>query len=138
MAGTEPALANVMSERIGLTFDTGALLGLERRHLRVARVYATAVTDGVPITVPAVVVAEWWRGRSDARDTILRGVRIEHTTTHLAQVAGEALAAVPSASAVDALVMASAAQRGDIVYTSDFTDLEKLRGCFPAVRVLVV
>jgi len=34
--------------------------------------------------------------------------------------------------------MASAAQRGDIVYTSDFDDLTRLTGRFPAVRVLGV
>ena len=52
--------------------------------------------------------------------------------------AGEAIAAVPSATAVDAIVMASAAQRGDVVYTSDFEDLERLRQRFPSVRVLRV
>jgi PIN domain len=103
---------------LGLTFDTGALMALERRHQRIARVYRVAVSTGVPITVPAVVVAEWWRGRSDAREIILRGIRIEPTTADLARLAGEALAAVSSAATVDALVMASAARRGDIVYTS--------------------
>ena len=122
----------------GLTFDTGALISLERRRQRIARVYATAVADGVPVTVPAVVVAEWWRGRSDIREIILRGVRVEDTTTALARLAGEALAAVPGASAVDALVMASAARRGDVVYTSDFADLERLQVYFPTVRLLAV
>lgn len=64
----------------GLTFDTSALIALERRHQRIARVYATAVADGIPVTVPAVVVAEWWRGRSEVREVILRGVRVEDTT----------------------------------------------------------
>jgi hypothetical protein len=32
--------------------------------------------------------------------------------------------------------MASAAQRGGVVYTADVEDLEKLAGYFPAVRVL--
>ena len=123
---------------VGLTFDTGALIALERRHQRMARVYATAVGDGIPITVPAVAIAEWWRGRSDAREMILRGVRVEDTTVALAQLAGEALAAIPGATAVDALVMASAARRGDIVYTSDLSDLERLRSYFPAVRLLAV
>ena len=122
----------------GLTFDTGALIGLERRRQRIARVYATAVADGIPVTVPAVVVAEWWRGRSDLRETILRGVRVEDTTTALARLAGEALAAVPGASAIDALVMASAAQRGDVVYTSDLGDLERLQVYFPTVKLLAV
>lgn len=122
----------------GLTFDTGALIGLERRHHRIASVYATAVADGIPITVPAVVVAEWWRGRSDARDLILRGVRVEVTTTEHARLAGEALAAVPTATVIDALVMASAARRGDLLYTSDVADLQRLQGYFPAVRLLAV
>lgn len=122
----------------GLTFDTGALIALERRRQRMARVYATAVADGLAITVPAVVVAEWWRGRSDVCEMILRGVRIESTTVEVARLAGEVLAAVPSATAIDAIVMASAARRGDLVYTSDFVDLEILRPYFPAVRVLAV
>jgi hypothetical protein len=40
--------------------------------------------------------------------------------------------------AVDALVTASAARRGDVVYTSDFEDLDRLRSYFPTVRVLSV
>jgi predicted nucleic acid-binding protein len=122
----------------GLTFDTGALVALERRKQRIARVYATAVADGIPVTVPAVVVAEWWRGRSDVREIILRGVRVEEVTTSLARLAGEALAAVSGATAIDAIVMASAARRGDVVYTADHADLERLQSYFPLVRVLVV
>jgi hypothetical protein len=34
------------------------------------------------------------------------------------------------------VVMASAARRGDIVYTSDVGDLTRLRAVFPGVRVL--
>ena len=123
---------------VGLTFDTGALIALERRRQRMARVFATAVADGLVVTVPAVVVAQWWRGRSDAREIILRGVRVESTTAEVARLAGEALAAVPGATAIDAIVMASAARRGDLVYTSDVVDLESLRQYFPAVRLLAV
>jgi hypothetical protein len=122
----------------GLTFDTGALIALERRRQRIAQVYATAVADHIPITVPAIVIAEWWRGRSDVREIILRGLRIEVTNADLAKLAGEALAAVAGATATDAVVMASAALRGDVVYTSDFTDLQRLRAFFPTVRLLAV
>ena len=122
----------------GLTFDTGALIALERRRFRMAKVFGNAVADGTPITVPTVVVAEWWRGRSQAREVILRGVRVDETPLATARLAGEAIASVPGASVVDAIVMASAAQRGDVVYTSDPEDLERLRAVFPAVRVLRV
>lgn len=120
----------------GLTFDTGALIALERRRQRMAQIYRTAVGDGLLVTVPAPVIAEWWRGRTDARETILRGVRIEPLDDELAKLAGDALAAVANATTIDAIVMASAARRGDIVYTMDMADLSRLQAFFPSVRVL--
>jgi hypothetical protein len=124
--------------RIGLTFDTGALIALERRTQRIWEIYRTAMHDAVPVTVPALVVIEWWRGRTDAREKILGGVRVEALHATLARAAGEALASVRTASPIDAVVMASAAMRGDVVYTSDLADLERLRRYFPGVRVLAV
>ena len=125
-------------QRIGLTFDTGALIALERRTQRMWEIYRTAMRDSVIVTVPAAVVIEWWRGRTDVRERILGGVRVEPLHPALARTAGEALAAVKSATAIDAVVMASAALRGDVVYTSDMADLEKLRRHFPGVRVRAV
>ena len=120
----------------GITFDTGALIALERRGLRARRIVERATEEKIRITVPSPVVTEWWRGRTDARKYILAAVRVEPLSEELAKVAGEALAAVKGATAIDALVMASAAQRGDLVFTSDVGDLEKLRSYFPEVRVL--
>jgi predicted nucleic acid-binding protein len=97
-----------------------------------------ALAKDQPITVPADVVGEWWRGRTDLRESILESVDIEPLTEALAKLAGEALAAVAGATLVDAIVMASAATRGDIVYSSDVEDLERLRRHFPSVRVLRV
>jgi len=127
-----------MVSRIGLTFDTGALIALERRTQRIWNIYRTAMHDRIPITVPVAVVIEWWRGRTDVRERILGGVRVEPLHLALARAAGEALASVKSASPIDAVVMASAALRGDVVYTSDVMDLEGLRQHFPTVRVLGV
>jgi predicted nucleic acid-binding protein len=123
---------------IGLTFDTGALIALERRRQRMREILERALERDQPITVPADVIGEWWRGRTELRDAILESVDIEPLTASLAKVAGEALAEVRGATLVDAIVMASAASRGDIVYSSDIDDLEKLRRCFPDVRVLAV
>ena len=41
-------------------------------------------------------------------------------------------------SRVDAIVMATAARRGGVVFTSDVDDLTRLREVFPNVRVLGV
>lgn len=121
-----------------MTFDTGALVALERRDRRMKEILERALARDQPITVPADVVAEWWRGRTDLRERILASVDVEPLTAALAKVAGEALAAVKGATLLDAVVMASAASRGDLVYSSDLQDLERLQRHFPAVRVLAV
>ena len=61
---------------------------------------------------------------------------VEPLDEHLAKLAGEALANVRRATAIDALVMASASRRGDVVYTSDEDDLVRLTAFFPAIRVV--
>ncbi len=101
-------------------------------------VLRAAVRSKVPCTVPAPVIIEWWRGRSDVRESVLEAITVEPTDAPLARLAGEAIALVKGATPIDALVMASAARRGDVVYTSDVGDLERLRAVFPAVRVFGV
>lgn len=120
----------------GLTFDTGALIALERRKLRMRQVLERAQERDQIITVPADVVTEWWRGPTDIRKAILDSVDVEPLTLRLAQIAGEAMGVVPGATLVDAIVVASAASRGDIIYSSDLHDLERLRRVFPSVRIL--
>ncbi len=61
---------------------------------------------------------------------------MEPLSLAVAKAAGEARAAVASSTAVDAIVMAFAASRGDVVFTSDTHDLDRLRMFFPTVRVL--
>ena len=119
-----------------LTFDTGALIALERGEKRMRTVLLAAQDRRAVITVPAVIVAEWWRSDSKRCRLILSFVNVESTTERIGRLAGAALAAIPGATAIDAIVMASAAQRGDTVFTSDLEDLEQLRRHFPSVRVL--
>ena len=123
---------------ISLTFDTGALLALERNKQRIKQVVERARQRSQRITVPADVVGEWWRGRTDLRELILASVDVEPLSERLAKAAGEALAAVHGATLVDAVVMASAASRGDVVYTADVDDLARLQRFFPGVRLLSV
>ena len=129
----------------GVTFDTGALISIERRKERARNVFEGLRERGVVITAPLPVIGEWWRGRTDWREQILASVRIEALTLVMVKLAGEALASLPSPPAtrrgqgpgfVDAIVMASAASRGDVVYTGDVDDLERLTPFFPDVRIL--
>jgi predicted nucleic acid-binding protein len=109
----------------GVTADTGFLIGLERNKDRALGVLARLGNQRV--SVPVAVVAEWWRG-SPRQAYVLRLLdKPDPMSEALAKRAGEAMAKVPGATTIDAIVMASAAVRGDVVYTSDFGDLERLR-----------
>ncbi|MGH7282137.1 MAG: hypothetical protein ACRELY_11475 [Polyangiaceae bacterium] len=123
----------------GLTLDTGALIALERRVRRVSALIDTAKTQGARVTVPTGVVVEWWRGQRGPVARLLDAFDVEPLDRALAKVAGEALGlARAGPSAVDAVVMASAARRGDVVLTADVEDLEELQDVFPSVRILSV
>ncbi|MCL2778053.1 MAG: hypothetical protein FWD73_08615 [Polyangiaceae bacterium] len=123
-----------------LTLDTGALIALEQKRLRMWKVLHRAHELAMVPVVPANVVAEWWRHRSGIREPILASVSVEPLTEMLARLAGEALAKIKFATLnVDAaIVMASASQRGDVVYTSRAKDLAKLQAVFPGVRIISV
>ena len=121
------------------TFDTGMLIALERRKRRALESFRAIIRHGSLPVVPAVVYAEWWRGRSDLREEILAAVIVEDMPPLLCRVAGEALGAVRGSSLADAVVMASAALRGGgVVYTGDAGDLGRLQRHFPTVVVVPV
>lgn len=119
-------------------FDTGAMIALERRDLRMSKRVLRLRESGGAIIVPTPVLGEWWKGRSDWREKILAPLIVEPLDARLAKTAGEATAAIRGATLIDAIVMASAARAGAVVYTSDFDDLTRLRAFFPGVRVLAV
>lgn len=108
----------------GVTLDTGALIALERGDPRVRALIARAAASGAAMTVPAVVVAEVWRGRRQhAVGRLLAAVVVEEVDDELARRAGELLARTGRGDTVDAIVAVSAARRGDTVVTSDPVDL---------------
>ena len=121
------------------TLDTGALIALERRKHRAVHLLATG-----RVVVPSSCVAEWWRGRTDRREDILRAIHIDWLSEATLRIAGQALAAVAPRRGecpltLDAIAMASAASRkGDVLATSDPDDMLRLQAFFPGVRILVV
>jgi hypothetical protein len=128
----------------GLTLDTGALIALERSRKRIREVVAAAQAGNDRITVPAAAIAEWWRGPDKRRLLIRAMFTVEFLDEALARTAGEAIASlrrgvdVDAKLTIDAIVMASAARRGDVVYTSDVDDLGHFSGFFPNVRLFSV
>lgn len=121
---------------IGFTLDTGALIAIERRRQRTLGLMRLARREGARVTAPAAVLAEWWRGRTAVRESVLASLTIEVMDEALALIVGETLASVRGSTLVDATVVASAAQRGDVVLTSDVADLHRIAARFPSVRLL--
>lgn len=122
----------------GLTLDSGALIAYERGDERI-RTILRAITDrGTVPTVPAVVLAEVWRGgpRSARIARLLDVCRLQPLDERLAREAGVLLGRTPGAGTVDACVAVGALQRGDAVATSDGADLRALLG--PAATILPV
>jgi hypothetical protein len=122
--------------KLRVMFDTGALIALERRRLRICKIHRMAVESGLDVVAPTPVIAEWWREGRGAKERrhLLRTLLQEPPDGHVARLAGGAMGRV-GASVVDALVMAAASIRSDTVYTSDVDDLERLLEIFPDVRV---
>ncbi|HEY3352518.1 MAG TPA: PIN domain-containing protein [Polyangia bacterium] len=116
----------------GVTFDTGVLIALERRDAGALALLRACRLSRASITIPATVIAEWWRG---AHRALLEIGALEALTPGVAQRAGELLAATGRANAIDATVVASAGQRGDIVVTGDGGHLRELARLVPGVAV---
>lgn len=114
----------------GLTLDAGVLIAAERRDRRVEAWIAEAADRAVPVSVLATTVAEVWRGgpRAALLVRLLGLCRVQGVDEELARSAGRLLGATGSAATLDALVVASAARRGDLVLSGDASDIPPLAG----------
>ncbi len=111
----------------GITLDTGALIAIERGEPRVGAYLRAAIGRGVPLVVPAPVLVQVWRGPRSARvANLLSLVFVEPLTEPLARGAGELLGRARTADVVDAVVVLSAANRGDELLTDDLRDITHL------------
>jgi predicted nucleic acid-binding protein len=114
----------------GLTLDAGALIAYERAAPEILKVLELAFGRGVTPTIPAVVLAEVWRGnRKDARVAwLLKACELEPLDESRARAAGELRRSVAGAGTVDACVAVGVRERGDAVATSDPGDMRRLVG----------
>jgi len=110
----------------GLTLDSGALIAAEKGDRRFWALWKEALDRGAVVTVPAVVVAQVWRGQSAVIARVLQGCEVEELTEERAKRIGRLLAASRTPDVVDASVVVGAAARRDAVVTSDRRDIERL------------
>jgi predicted nucleic acid-binding protein len=116
----------------GVTLDTGVLIALERRKSSALALLRACRLSRARITIPAGVLAEWWRGEHAA---MLEIGTLETLSPQLALEAGKVLAQTGKSNAVDATVVVSASQRGDLVVTQDPHDLREAARCVRGVTV---
>ena len=111
----------------GVTYDAGALIAAERGSKSIWWLHRDLLKRGMYPTLPTVVLGQAWRGGPQARlSRLVRGCSIEPFTEQQARSAGAALAASHGRDLVDAAVVATALDRGDLVVTSDPDDLRRI------------
>jgi len=111
----------------GLTLDSGALIQYEHGDERVRGWLQAAFEHGTVPTVPAATIAETYRGAQSARIAqLIKKCNVECLDESLAREAGILRASVSGATTIDAIVVASAATRGDVLLTTDPGDLSAL------------
>jgi predicted nucleic acid-binding protein len=114
----------------GLTLDAGALIAYERGQERIRKILAVSYERGFVPTIPAVALAEVWRG--DAKDArvarLLKASSIEILDERIARAAGSLRRATHGANAIDACIAVGVRHRGDAIATSDPGDMRALLG----------
>jgi hypothetical protein len=109
------------ADRIGgVTYDTGALIAVDRGNRSMATRHEAFLRAGVVPTVPTVVLAQAYRTRSQVLLTrVVRGCAIETFTMERARAVGLLAARTKRHDIVDLAVVEGAIRRGDAVVTSD-------------------
>lgn len=122
----------------GLTLDAGALIAYERGEEHIREILAVAYARGFVPTIPAIALAEAWRGDvKDARVArLLKASSIENLEERLARAAGSLRRATPGAGAIDACIAVGVRRRSDAIATSDPDDMRALLG--PGFTILTV
>jgi hypothetical protein len=102
-----------------------------RRELWV--LHSRSLRYGERPVVPAPVLAQAWRGGPQpALSRLLCGCRVEDLDESRARAAGKVCARAGTRDIVDAVVVAGALARADLVVTSDADDLERISSALGA------
>jgi predicted nucleic acid-binding protein len=119
----------------GLTLDAGALIAYERGDERIREILTVAYARGLVPTIPAIVVAEVWRGGARVA-RLLKASSIETIDERLARTAGSLRRRTPGSGTIDACVAVGVRRRSDAIATSDPNDMRTLLG--PGFTILAV
>lgn len=110
-----------------IVYDAGALLAAERRDADFLALHDELARTHIRPLVPVVVLAQVWRGGPQHQiSRVLKGCEIVPDDQKIGRAAGILCAMAKTSDVVDAIVVATAAQRLAAVVTSDPDDLSHL------------
>lgn len=110
-----------------LTYDTGALIAAENHLSAMWALHRRALRRGIQPVVPAVVLAQAWRGGPQHNlSRLVDSCVVESLGETAARQIGRLLGKTGTSDVVEAAVVLSAAERGGAVVTSDPDDLSAL------------
>lgn len=123
----------------GVTFDTGALIALERNDRDFVTFLKLARQQKLEIAIPAGVLAQAWRdGRRQARTARFLSapqVAIEVLDEFRARQAGQLCGLTETSDVIDASVVLCARRRKHAIVTSDPDDLRRLDAKIELIEV---
>jgi hypothetical protein len=110
-----------------IVYDTGALVAGERGNRGMWALHEAALRDGLSPLVPAGVLAQRWRGGSQANlSRLLAGCKVTPLDEPLARAAGTLCGKAGTSDVVDASVVVLAHLAGAAIVTGDSEDLHRL------------
>jgi predicted nucleic acid-binding protein len=112
---------------MSVVYDTGALLAAERRSNDMWAFHDEALKDELDVVVPAVVLAQAWRGGPQPLlSRLLRGCVVEAFDENAGRAVGRLLRDAGTSDIVDAAVVLTAIRHRAVVVTPDPEDIEDL------------
>jgi predicted nucleic acid-binding protein len=122
-----------------IVLDAGALLALERNDRPMWAVLRLAALKSDDVIVPSTVVAQVWRG---ARRQASLSQALAHCDVApfdgVSRAVGELCGRTKTSDICDAHVALVAVARGDVLYTSDPRDLQRLIAACPGPQPLIL
>jgi hypothetical protein len=112
---------------VAIVLDAGGLIAIDNNDRHVGALLRIAQRERIPVRTSAAVVAQAWRdgARQANLARTLAGMNIVSVDTAVGRRIGELLARTGTADVVDGHV-ALLTDPGDIVITSDRSDIERL------------
>lgn len=111
----------------GIVLDSGALIALERNDRALWAALKLAAVRSMDVLVPSTALAQVWRGRA-AQAQLARALQhcVIASFDGLARAVGKLCGRTRTRDICDAHVAIIAATDGDVLYTSDPSDMRRL------------